>query len=362
MSGPIKQSFQPNKNFIMTYTDEQKKQIVVLRKGGAKWDTIGELLGNPGDAVRRWWGRNKLIIDLPPVPKVSKSTIKPAVGLEIKRIIRENPNIGVRKIPGMLEEAGLTGSESTTTPSYVTIWKYIRRNELTKRTLRPGLLLTAKNIICRFQFAEEYLRKDLGFWDQVVWSDETMVRTMPAGKKRKGWFSNSIPLKELPRNPQVQNGGVSCMFWSCFSIYGVGPLVPIKGKLNSQKYKELLETYLLPYLQDIKKKHGVDMIFQQDNATPHIAKSTLKFLRKEKVSVLPWPAKSPDLNPIENLWAIIKRMRDSILGMPTKKEQLVDQMQNLWNELEPTTIEHLCHSLPNRLSECVKQKGKQISC
>jgi hypothetical protein len=73
----------------------------------------------------------------------------------------------------------------------------------------------------------------------------------------------------------------TCMFWGFFSKNELGPLVPIKGILNSQEYLKLLKQYLIPILLKTDKK----LIFMHDNA------------------------QSPDLNPIENLWADLKRNR-----------------------------------------------------
>ncbi len=100
---------------------------------------------------------------------------------------------------------------------------------------------------------------------------------------------------------------------------------------------------------------GRPCIFQQDNAKPHSAHITKSWLRRKRVRVLDWPACSPDLSPIENVWRILKRkMRQR---RPRTVAHLKTCLQEEWDKLTPETLHHLVSSVPKRLLSVVKRNG-----
>ncbi|GFV73775.1 transposable element Tcb1 transposase [Trichonephila clavipes] len=76
--------------------------------------------------------------------------------------------------------------------------------------------------------------------------------------------------------------------------------VRIAGTLDSQRFiSEVLEPVALPYLQGL-----ATAIFQQDNASPHVARILQRFFVNHQIELLLWPARSPDISPIENMWSM----------------------------------------------------------
>ncbi|GFT30323.1 transposable element Tcb1 transposase [Trichonephila clavipes] len=91
------------------------------------------------------------------------------------------------------------------------------------------------------------------------------------------------------------------MVWGGIGYHFHTPLVHIDGILNSQRYiSKVLEPVVLPYLQGL-----ATAMFQQDNARPLVARIVQRFFVNHQIELLPWPARSPDLSPIENMWSMV---------------------------------------------------------
>ncbi len=110
-------------------------------------------------------------------------------------------------------------------------------------------------------------------------------------------------------NPRCLRSSVkfpqSVMVWGAMSSAGVGSLCFLRSKVNTAVYQEVLEHFMLPAADQL---YGdADFIFQQDLAPAHSAKATSTWFKDHGIPVLNWPANSPDLNPMENLWGIVKR-------------------------------------------------------
>ncbi len=128
------------------------------------------------------------------------------------------------------------------------------------------------------------------------------------------------------------------------SSAGVGPLCFLKSTVNAAIYQEILEHFMLPSADKI---YGdADFIFQQDLAPAHTAKGTKSWFSDHGVTVLDWPANSPDLNPIENLWGIVKRkMRET---RPNNADDLKATVKETWASIPPQQCHKLITSMPRR--------------
>lgn len=107
-----------------------------------------------------------------------------------------------------------------------------------------------------------------------------------------------------------------------------------------------------------------NLFFQQDNAPIHTSNKTRLFLTQNGLSTLPWPANSPDLNPIENLWHLWKRdicqrwhSQRANKGIDADKHNIQGYIQEAWKSIETTTLSKLIDSMPRRLEAVISAAG-----
>ncbi len=238
------------------------------------------------------------------------------------------------------------------TLSVNTIHRAIRRCRLKlyRSKKKPYLNMIQKRR--RFLWAKAHLKWTVAKWKTVLWSDESKFEVL-FGKLGR----HVIRTKEDKDNPSCYQRSVqkpaSLMVWGCMSACGMGSLHIWKGTINAERYIQVLEQHMLPSRRRLFQ--GRPCIFQHDNARPHTASITTSWLRRRRIQVLKWPACSPDLSPIENIWRIIKRkMRQR---RPKTVEHLEACIRQEWDNIPIPKLEQLVSSVPRRLQTVIKRRG-----
>jgi hypothetical protein len=100
------------------------------------------------------------------------------------------------------------------------------------------------------------------------------------------------------------------------------------------------------------------MVFQQDNAACHTAATTTRFFAEHNIEVIPWPAQSPDLAPIENLWGYLQQRLDAreIHSM----NELWEAAQEEWQNIPQQVFNNVIASMPRRMQMTVDALGGSI--
>ncbi len=203
----------------------------------------------------------------------------------------------------------------------------------------------------RVLWAKAHLKWTVSKWKSVLWSDELKFDILVGNRRCRVLRAKEEEDLQACYQHSVQKP-VSLMVWGCISAYGMGSLHVLEGTMNAERYIKVLEQHMLPSRWRLFQ--GRSSVFQQDNAKPHTAAITTAWLRW-RVWVLNWPACSPDLSPIENIWPIIKqKIRQR---WPQTLQQLETYIRQEWDQTPTPKLHKLLVLMPRHLQTVLKRRG-----
>lgn len=231
-----------------------------------------------------------------------------------------------------------------------TIWRFVNKcSELQYLRLDSSPPYKDDHFENRKKWAESHL--DMGKdWLKVVFSDEKKFNLDgPDGFKFYWHHIDAEKKVGYSRN----FGGGSVMVWAAIGYYGRSNIVRVNN-MNSQDYQDVLNDNLKPVGLDIG---GRGWIFQDDNARIHTSASTKNWLVTNRIKKLDWPSYSPDLNIIENVWAILSRRVYKNCVQYHTKEDLWIAVQREWDLISQSQIQTLFKCIPKRVAKVYNNNG-----
>jgi len=186
------------------------------------------------------------------------------------------------------------------------------------------------------------------FWGELVFSDECSFWLND--NDHEGWFHNDA---DNPLSMDKHSGKIHA--FAAISCLGKINLFTFKDNLNSERFATILRQQLIPQANRV---HPFGWVLVEDNSPCHKG-AAIEVLRKEVPYVLEWPSKFPDLNPIENLWALLKR--EVRKALPKTLNDLERAIHRAWNSLDVKTVENLASSFRFRVMTCYNRNGHKVN-
>lgn len=212
-----------------------------------------------------------------------------------------------------------------------------------------------ENVRARISFAEGYSRWTEDDWSRVLFSDETHFYLGHHGREYvQRPPGAALDPKYTRKDNERLEGKVS--LWGCICAEGLGHAELYVDSFDARRYQTILSLNLVSSAQQFWPRG--QWWFQQDNASQHTAGTSQAWFHNHGIDLIDWPAWSPDLNPIEELWNDLKRRVHE--KHPKTMEQLEHLITEEWAATDLNFIARICRNMPHRLQLVIENNGHKI--
>lgn len=331
---------------------EDKKRVASMVEGGLSYRKVASYMGISKSSVcriisqMRTGGTNRVTPRTGPKKKITSEQFLRCVNL-----FQRERNQTLSNLRAIIQR------KYRVKYSRYGVHKYLKREGYKARVCRKKPFVSKSNRLRRIMFARNH--KNWGFkeWSKVIWTDETTFELVRTRGKTFYYVNQSSPSDPIRRFTKQQGGG-KIMLWGCFKGTKIGRCVILGGNMDARRYVNIISKHGMEAIDQFEC--GSNFIWMHDNAPAHNAKISKNAIKIFGWKLMNWPPNSPDLNPIENLWAIMKR-RIYDGQYYASKDVLQDRIFQIWDDLDgDLVLENLIRSMPTRMKKVLEMNGAPI--
>jgi transposase len=266
-------------------------------------------------------------------------------------ILRNRDTTAVRARNELQEVRSVAVSERT-------VRKRLEEHGLSARTLAHCLLLTREHRVARLLIAHEHRNWGIEEWGRILFTDESRFCLRSPDGRQRVWRSTGQGVAQCNFVPGISFGSGSIMVWGGISMEARTELVVVNGgAMTANRYiRDILEPHVVPFAPFI----GNDSILMHDNARPHIAQIVNEYLDTVEIHHMIWPARSPNLNPIEHVWDMVGRRVKDRTPAPANLRDLSAAVIQECQEIDQAVIQDLFEGMPRRMEAVIQARGGNI--
>jgi transposase len=270
----------------------------------------------------------------------------------VYRMVRRRPDISWKALT----------VETPGQPSISTIRRALKKYHIRKWRSKKRIPLSKEVAKKRYDFARRWLRNQA--WRGWIFSDECSVQR-EANKRLKFVFQyQKEGFREDLVNLRYHGKPISRMVWGAIWHGGRSKLVVMERDEDSPRQGYTAKSYIKTLEEGLIEHYKPGTPFQQDNARIHTAIDTQEWFELHGIYVVEWPPHSPDLNPIEHVWNLLKRKLMELhpcLYIEGKSQSdwryFEEAIQGSWWAIPQASIDNLIDSMPRRILAVYRARG-----